>query len=92
MGHDVLVRMEGVKRYFTVRQADGRKVPLRAVDGIDLTIRRGETFGLVGESGCGKSTLGKALLRLWPLTEGRIVFDGADIAQLRGGASAARRR
>ena len=83
MGHDVLVRMEGVKRYFTVRQADGRKVPLRAVDGIDLTIRRGETFGLVGESGCGKSTLGKALLRLWPLTEGRIVFDGADIAQLR---------
>ena len=86
MGHDVLVRMEGVKRYFTVRQADGRKVPLRAVDGIDLTIRRGETFGLVGESGCGKSTLGKALLRLWPLTEGRIVFDGADIAQLRGDA------
>ncbi len=84
MGHDVLVRMEGVKRYFTVRQDDGRKVPLRAVDGIDLTIRRGETFGLVGESGCGKSTLGKALLRLWPLTEGRIVFDGADIAQLRG--------
>ena len=84
MEHDVLVRMEGVRQYFTVRTADGRKVPLRAVDGIDLTIRRGETFGLVGESGCGKSTLGKALLRLWPLTEGRILFDGTDLSTLRG--------
>ena len=80
----VLVRMEGVRQYFMVRGADGRKVPLRAVDGVDLTIGRGETFGLVGESGCGKSTLGKALLRLWPLTGGRILFDGTDISTLKG--------
>ncbi|QSB14989.1 ATP-binding cassette domain-containing protein [Natronosporangium hydrolyticum] len=57
---------------------------VRAVDGVDLTIPKGQTYGLVGESGCGKSTLGKAVLRLAPVTEGSVQFDGTDITTLQG--------
>ncbi|GAA5149072.1 ATP-binding cassette domain-containing protein [Nocardioides marinquilinus] len=84
---DVLLRVEGLKVHFPIRSGLllGRQVgAVRAVDGVDLEIPAGRTLGLVGESGCGKSTLGKAILKLVPVTEGRVEYDGTDVASLRG--------
>ena len=53
---------------------------VKAVDGVDFTVRRGETLGLVGESGCGKTTTGRCILRLERPTAGEIIYDGVDIA------------
>jgi oligopeptide/dipeptide ABC transporter ATP-binding protein len=77
---DRLLRVERLKKYFPV--AGGRGSMLHAVDDVSLEIRRGESVGLVGESGCGKSTLARLLARLHDPTDGRIVFDGADIGAL----------
>jgi peptide/nickel transport system ATP-binding protein len=95
------VQIDGLKRYFDVsapwllRQIEGRpRQIVQAVDGIDIAIAKGETFSLVGESGCGKSTVARLVVGLYPPTEGRIVFDGHDIAASRNQArhSALRRR
>ncbi len=75
-----------------VRHYGPPRRPVRAVDGISLTIRPGETVALVGESGCGKSTLARVILRLEPPTHGRIRLDGEDITELSGAALRDRRR
>ncbi len=80
----VLVEASHIKQYFDVKDNQGKKAKLKAVDDVSFQIKKGETFGLVGESGCGKSTLGKTLLKLYPLTEGKIIFDGEDISTLKG--------
>lgn len=84
-GAEPLMRLEGVVKHFPVRRGvlrRGEVARVRAVDGVDLDIRRGETLGLVGETGCGKSTLARCLTRMERVTSGRIVFDGEDIASL----------
>ncbi|GAB3039678.1 dipeptide/oligopeptide/nickel ABC transporter ATP-binding protein [Nocardioides flavus (ex Wang et al. 2016)] len=84
---EVLVEVRDLEVHFPIKKGivfDRTVGHVRAVDGVDLTIRRGETYGLVGESGCGKSTLGKAILNLEPPTAGSVVFDGVDIASLKG--------
>lgn len=88
-GPDVLVEVRGLEVHFPIKSGiifDRTVGHVRAVDGVDLSIRRGETYGLVGESGCGKSTLGKAILNLEPPTAGSVIFDGVDIASLKGEA------
>ena len=78
-----LVEIRGLVKAFPVRAGVLQRTvaEVRAVDGVDLVIRRGETLGLVGESGCGKTTVGRLLLRLIDATAGSIVFDGTDITQ-----------
>ena len=81
---EVLLRVRGLQVHYPGRGGllRGGGPPVRAVDGVDLDVRRGETLGLVGESGCGKSTLGRAVLRLTEPTAGEVVFDGTDVRAL----------
>jgi oligopeptide/dipeptide ABC transporter ATP-binding protein len=80
---DVLIEARGLRKHFvTKRPLFGKPTVVRAVDGVDLSVRRGETFSIVGESGCGKSTLARLLIRLLDPTEGSVVYDGEDIAAL----------
>jgi peptide/nickel transport system ATP-binding protein len=80
-----LVELEDLKVWFPIKSGlvlDRHVGDIKAVDGVSLEIQRGETLGLVGESGCGKSTVGRAILRLYEPTGGRITFDGQDITHL----------
>jgi peptide/nickel transport system ATP-binding protein len=84
---DALLKVRGLEKHFPITKGVlRRKVgAVRAVDGIDFEVYRGETLGLVGESGCGKSTTGKLLTRLLEPTGGSIELDGRNIAHLRQG-------
>lgn len=84
MDGDVLVRVENLKMHFPIYKGILRRQvgAVKAVDGLSFDIRRGETLGLVGESGCGKSTTGRAILRLYDLTSGKVHIHGKNIAEL----------
>ncbi len=81
-----LVEVRGLFKRFPVKGGILQRTvaEVRAVDGVDLDIRRGETLGLVGESGCGKTTVGRLILRLIEPSAGSIVFDGTDITKVSG--------
>jgi oligopeptide/dipeptide ABC transporter ATP-binding protein len=81
MNNQELLSVQGLKKYFAIGGGflRGKPVFLKAVAGVDITVKQGETFGLVGESGCGKTTLGRCILRLEDPTEGRIFFEDQDI-------------
>lgn len=80
-----LLLLEGLKKHFEVggHLFKKNKDYLKAVDGINLTVYRGETVGIVGESGCGKSTLGNLIMGLLKPTDGKITFDGIEISSLK---------
>lgn len=83
-----LLQLRNVTKYYR-----NRKSTVRAVDGVSVSLKKGETFGLVGESGCGKSTTGRLILGLNPLTSGSIVYDSKDIHRMsRADTSTYRRR
>lgn len=72
-----ILQVKNLKKYYS----SGGKT-LKALDGVTFDIHEGEIMGIVGESGCGKSTLGRSVLRLFPVTEGEIIFDGTDISRM----------
>jgi len=80
---DIIIEVRNLKKYFPVKNKfmGGEKKFVKAVDGVSFEIKRGETFGLVGESGCGKSTLGRTITKLYDATEGDIFFEGTNIAK-----------
>ena len=74
-----LVEVRHLKEYFPVNTGFFKTTPLKAVDDVSFTIKRGETLGLVGESGCGKTTVGRTILHLYKPTDGEVIYDGKPI-------------
>jgi oligopeptide/dipeptide ABC transporter ATP-binding protein len=81
---EILIEIKDLKKYFPIKNnfIENKKKVVKAVDGVSFQIKKGETFGLVGESGCGKSTLGRSITRLYDITSGDIFFQGDNIAKL----------
>lgn len=75
-----LLEVRNLKKHFNL----GKGATLKAVDGITFSVKKGETFGIVGESGCGKSTAGRTILGLYDQTDGEVIFNGKNIHQLKG--------
>jgi oligopeptide transport system ATP-binding protein len=91
---DILVRVEGLKMWFPITSGLFQRTVghIKAVDGVDFHVFRGETLGLVGESGCGKSTTGRAILQLHRPTEGHVYFGDQDLTTMKGDALRKQRR
>ncbi len=82
-----LIRIDNLYKWFPIKGGLFGKIiaNVKAVDGVSLTVRKGETMGLVGESGSGKTTLARVLMRLTPVTKGRIFFEADEISSIKGG-------
>ena len=74
-----LLEVRNLKQYFDINMGFFRSKPLKAVDDVSFSIRKGETLGLVGESGCGKTTVGRSILHLYTPTGGQVIYDGQEI-------------
>jgi len=74
-----LLEVKNLKQYFDINMGFFRSKPLKAVDDVSFSIKKGETLGLVGESGCGKTTVGRTILHLYKPTAGEVIFDGKPI-------------
>ena len=79
MNKEILISATDLKKYFPVHKFMSGKQYVKAVDGVRLEIKKGETVGLVGESGCGKSTLERTLIRMYDITDGKVTYKGKDI-------------
>lgn len=84
MEQEVILKVEDLKKYFPIKGGFFSKTigNVKAVDGVSLEVRKGETLGIVGESGCGKSTTGRAILQLLKPTGGKVYFKGQDLSKL----------
>src|SRR5690625_5179437 len=89
-----ILEVKNVKKYFPIKKGFFQNVKghLRAVDGVSLSIKKGETFGLVGESGCGKSTLVRVILSLMEPTDGKVIFENTDVTKLNNSEKRALRK
>jgi oligopeptide/dipeptide ABC transporter ATP-binding protein len=84
-GADVLLQVDNLVKYFPIKSGGimSRHIgDVKAVEGVSLTLRQGQTLGLVGETGCGKSTLARCIAGLLPITSGKVTFEGSDITNL----------
>jgi len=93
-GRDQLLQVEDLQVHFPIQKGFFKRTVghVKAVDGVDMAIPRGQTLALVGESGCGKTTVGKGILQLLKPTAGRVLFEDAELTQLKGEALRVRRR
>src|SRR5690348_6614308 len=94
VSEQVLLSVRDLRTYFPILGGVLRRRvgEVKAVDGVSFDIKKGETFGLVGESGCGKTTTGRTILRLQKATSGQIIFENQDVLKLNASQMKARRR